>query len=111
MAVSELQSIGYRLPISILVSDRDSGSNGDVSCTIEPAVYLSIEGCDTVRIKKQIDFEVLTELSATVTATDKGIPPLSRYLCSLMQLWIVTWNNDVFSYHAITIALNCQIEA
>ena len=78
VGVSESRAVGFVLPLILSVTDRDSGARGDVECSIEPAIYLSIYSCSTVTLVRQVDFEEVRLLEAIITATDMGMPPLSR---------------------------------
>ncbi|XP_062835531.1 protocadherin gamma-B5 isoform X6 [Anolis carolinensis] len=67
----------------IKVHDRDSGENGEVSCHLQEFVPFQIVSSSDDYFKLltdgQLDRESAPEYNITITATDKGTPPLSTY--------------------------------
>ncbi|XP_064422985.1 protocadherin gamma-A11-like [Latimeria chalumnae] len=63
------------------VDDLDSGENGKVLCSISPSLPLilksSFDNYYTLTTARTLDRERMSEYNITITATDKGFPPLT----------------------------------
>ncbi|XP_065265080.1 protocadherin gamma-A10-like [Emys orbicularis] len=88
--------------IAILnVHDRDSGENGEVTCTIIPEslpfkLERSFDNFYTVVTDKALDREQVSEYNITVIATDRGIPPLSSNKTVFIEVLDKNDNRPVF---------------
>ncbi|XP_053893218.1 protocadherin gamma-A10-like [Malaclemys terrapin pileata] len=88
--------------IAILnVHDRDSGENGEVTCTIIPEslpfkLERSFDNFYTVVTDRALDREQVSEYNITVIATDRGIPPLSSNKTVFIEVLDKNDNRPVF---------------
>ncbi|XP_065411866.1 protocadherin gamma-A10-like isoform X22 [Chrysemys picta bellii] len=88
--------------IAILnVHDRDSGENGEVTCTIIPEslpfkLERSFDNFYTVVTDRTLDREQVSEYNITVIATDRGIPPLSSNKTVFIEVLDKNDNRPVF---------------
>ncbi|XP_073212225.1 protocadherin gamma-A10-like isoform X12 [Lepidochelys kempii] len=88
--------------IAILnVHDRDSGENGEVTCSIIPEnlpfkLERSFDNFYTVVTDRALDREQVSEYNVTVVATDRGIPPLSSNKTVFIEILDKNDNRPVF---------------
>nr|XP_014427789.1 protocadherin gamma-B5-like [Pelodiscus sinensis] len=84
----------------VKVRDRDEGENGKFSCHLEEDLPLTIISSSTSYYKlvtvSTLDRERAPEYNITITATDKGSPPLSTQKTILLQISDVNDNAPVF---------------
>ncbi|XP_063155977.1 protocadherin gamma-B5-like [Candoia aspera] len=84
----------------INVHDRDGGDNGKVSCYLEDDLPFKIlpssENYYTLLTDKPLDREKASQYNITVTATDKGTPPLSTHKTVLLQISDINDNAPAF---------------
>nr|XP_014427797.1 protocadherin gamma-B2-like [Pelodiscus sinensis] len=84
----------------INVYDKDSGENGQVSCLIkEDSAFKIISSSNNyykLLTDLPLDRERAPEYNITITATDKGSPPLSTQKTILLQISDVNDNAPVF---------------
>lgn len=77
--ISEYANVGA-VVAHVAVSDRDTGRNGDVTCSIESDVF-SLSKYDNneykVTVAMSLDRERVSKHNVSVTCNDKGLPPLS----------------------------------
>ncbi|XP_067423042.1 protocadherin gamma-B5-like isoform X8 [Emydura macquarii macquarii] len=90
----------------IKVRDLDTGDNGEVTCHIEHNLPFKIVASSNNYYKlltdSTLDRERTPEYNITVTATDKGIPPLSTQKTILLQISDVNDNAPVFEKPSYT---------
>uniref|UniRef100_A0A287A9U5 Protocadherin gamma subfamily B, 1 n=1 Tax=Sus scrofa TaxID=9823 RepID=A0A287A9U5_PIG len=84
----------------IKVRDQDSGQNGLVTCSIQEEVPFKLESTSKnyykLVIDGALDREERAEYNITVTATDKGEPPLSSSSSITLHIGDVNDNAPVF---------------
>ncbi|XP_057588759.1 protocadherin gamma-B5 isoform X21 [Hippopotamus amphibius kiboko] len=84
----------------IKIHDRDSGENGEVKCRLEGEVPFQIISSSKNSYKLvtdgTLDREQTPEYSVTITATDKGKPPLSTNASVTLRITDVNDNAPVF---------------
>nr|XP_014427794.1 protocadherin gamma-B5-like [Pelodiscus sinensis] len=84
----------------IKAQDRDAGQNGDVTCHLQQNSPLKIISSSSSYYKlvtdSPLDRERAPEYNITITATDKGSPPLSTQKTILLQISDVNDNAPVF---------------
>ncbi|XP_063155975.1 protocadherin gamma-B5-like [Candoia aspera] len=84
----------------INVHDRDAGDNGKASCYLEDDLPFKIlpssENYYTLLTDKPLDREKASQYNITVTATDKGTPPLSTHKTVLLQISDINDNAPAF---------------
>nr|XP_008168645.1 protocadherin gamma-A10-like [Chrysemys picta bellii] len=94
--------------ISILnLQDGDSGQNGEVTCSI-PAnlpfrLQKSFDNYYSLVTDTSLDRERVSNYSVTITATDRGIPPLSSTATILVQLSDINDNAPIFNQPSYTL--------
>ncbi|CAM5160454.1 unnamed protein product [Natator depressus] len=94
--------------ISILnLRDRDSGKNGEVTCSI-PAnlpfrLQKSFGNYYSLVTDTSLDRERVSNYSITITATDRGTPPLSSTTNILVQLSDINDNSPIFNQTSYTL--------
>ncbi|XP_053893223.1 protocadherin gamma-A12-like [Malaclemys terrapin pileata] len=94
--------------ISILnLQDGDSGQNGEVTCSI-PAnlpfrLQKSFGNYYSLVTDTSLDRERVSNYSVTITATDRGIPPLSSTATILLQLSDINDNAPIFNQPSYTL--------
>nr|XP_058142043.1 protocadherin gamma-B4 isoform X21 [Dasypus novemcinctus] len=80
--------------------DPDSGENGEVTCVIQPNAPFRIESSSNNYYKlvtnSALDREQIPEYNVTITATDRGRPPLSSSKSVTLQIGDVNDNAPVF---------------
>ncbi|CAI5780377.1 protocadherin Fat 2-like [Podarcis lilfordi] len=84
----------------INVNDRDSGDNGKITCDIQHALPFKMVSASNNYYKlltdAPLDRERTPEYNITVTATDKGNPPLSTYKTITLQISDINDNCPAF---------------
>ncbi|XP_032482868.1 protocadherin gamma-B5 isoform X19 [Phocoena sinus] len=84
----------------IKIHDRDSGENGEVTCRLEGEVPFQIISSSKNSYKLvtdgTLDREQTPEYNVTITATDKGKPPLSTSTSVTLHITDVNDNAPVF---------------
>uniref|UniRef100_A0A3Q3L990 Cadherin domain-containing protein n=1 Tax=Mastacembelus armatus TaxID=205130 RepID=A0A3Q3L990_9TELE len=84
----------------INVQDRDSGENKQVRCSIQQNVPFklvpSIKNYYSVVSTGQLDRELVSDYNITITATDKGSPPLSSSKSVQLSVADINDNPPVF---------------
>uniref|UniRef100_A0A452IZ54 Cadherin domain-containing protein n=1 Tax=Gopherus agassizii TaxID=38772 RepID=A0A452IZ54_9SAUR len=94
--------------ISILnLRDEDSGQNGEVTCSI-PAnlpfrLQKSFGNYYSLVTDTRLDRERISNYSVTITATDRGTPPLSSTATILVQLSDINDNAPIFNQTSYTL--------
>uniref|UniRef100_A0A8C8VG81 Cadherin domain-containing protein n=1 Tax=Pelusios castaneus TaxID=367368 RepID=A0A8C8VG81_9SAUR len=90
----------------IKVRDQDTGENGEVKCHIEHNLPFKITSTSNTYYKlltdSTLDREKTPEYNITITATDKGTPPLSTQKTILLQISDVNDNAPVFEKPSYT---------
>nr|XP_055072452.1 protocadherin-8 isoform X2 [Misgurnus anguillicaudatus] len=86
----------------ISIKDKDSGANGQVSCTLNGGhgnfrLKRAYEGSYTIVTMAALDREKLPEYNLTVVAEDFGAPPLRTVTSFIIKLTDVNDNAPVFS--------------
>ncbi|XP_006866305.1 PREDICTED: uncharacterized protein LOC102841996 [Chrysochloris asiatica] len=85
----------------IKVRDQDSGQNGLVECYIQKEVPFKLESTSKnyykLAIDRALDREQTAEYNVTITATDKGKPPLSS--STSIALHIADVNDNAPAFH------------
>ncbi|XP_015266647.1 PREDICTED: protocadherin gamma-B5-like [Gekko japonicus] len=88
------------------VHDPDSGENGEVTCHLRDLVPFQIVSSSDNYFKlltdSYLDRERTPEYNITVTATDKGIPPLSTYKTISLQISDINDNPPAFEKSSYT---------
>ncbi|NXP15517.1 PCDG7 protein, partial [Thinocorus orbignyianus] len=83
------------------LQDRDSGANGQVSCTLDGGVPFRLEKTveDYYRVvtSEELDREELSEYNVTVWAADGGSPPLRSSAVVTLRVLDVNDNAPVFA--------------
>nr|XP_048717690.1 protocadherin gamma-B1-like isoform X38 [Caretta caretta] len=90
----------------IKVRDQDTGENGEVSCHIQHnlpfKVVFSSNSYYKLLTDSTLDRERTPEYNITITATDKGSPPLSTQKAILLQISDINDNAPVFEKPSYT---------
>ncbi|XP_023390680.1 protocadherin gamma-B5-like, partial [Pteropus vampyrus] len=88
----------------IRINDRDSGENGEVYCRLDGDVPFQIISSSKNSYKLvtdgTLDREQTPEYNVTITATDKGKPPLSSSITITLHITDVNDNAPVFQQSA-----------
>ncbi|XP_023607803.1 protocadherin gamma-B5 isoform X16 [Myotis lucifugus] len=88
----------------IKIHDRDSGENGEVNCRLEGQVPFQIISSSKSSYKLvtdgTLDREQTPEYNVTITATDRGKPPLSSSTTITLHVTDVNDNAPVFQQSA-----------
>ncbi|XP_014384534.1 PREDICTED: protocadherin gamma-B5-like [Myotis brandtii] len=88
----------------IKIHDRDSGENGEVNCRLEGQVPFQIISSSKSSYKLvtdgTLDRELTPEYNVTITATDRGKPPLSSSTTITLHVTDVNDNAPVFQQSA-----------
>ncbi|XP_015266644.1 PREDICTED: protocadherin gamma-B5-like [Gekko japonicus] len=88
------------------VHDPDSGENGEVTCQFRDLVPFQIVSSSDNYFKlltdSYLDRERASEYNITITATDKGIPPLSTYKTISLQISDINDNPPAFEKFSYT---------
>ena len=95
-SISEATPINSTLNTVVLVTDADSGANGDVDLTDDSSVF-DVMNDGTVRLVQTLDYELRTMYTFTVTATDRGNPSRSNTANYIVTVVNVNDNAPVFS--------------
>ncbi|XP_073212237.1 protocadherin gamma-B5-like isoform X23 [Lepidochelys kempii] len=86
--------------------DRDDGGNGEVTCRIQDNLPFKIISSSNNYYKlltdNTLDRERTPEYNITITATDKGTPPLSTQKTILLQISDINDNAPVFEKPSYT---------
>ena len=86
--ISEYANVGA-VVAHVAVVDRDTGRNGDVTCSIQSDAF-SLSKYDNnefkVTVAKSLNREVAAVHNVSVTCIDKGLPPLSSMSWFLVQV-------------------------
>ncbi|XP_069339883.1 protocadherin gamma-A9 isoform X7 [Eulemur rufifrons] len=89
--------------------DRDSGKNGQVVCSIQENLSFKLENLeeDYYRLStaRVLDREKASEYNITVTATDRGTPPLSTEIHITLQVTDINDNPPAFSQASYSVYL------
>ncbi|XP_045250896.2 protocadherin gamma-A7 isoform X12 [Macaca fascicularis] len=89
------------------LQDRDSGKNGEVTCTIPENLPFklekSIDNYYRLVTTKNLDRETLSLYNITLKATDGGIPPLSRETHISMQVADTNDNPPTFPHSSYSV--------
>ncbi|XP_025029328.1 protocadherin gamma-B5-like [Python bivittatus] len=84
----------------INVHDRDAGDNGEVTCYLQNdfpfKIFPSSKNYYKLMIDRPLDREKASQYNITVTATDKGTPPLSTNKTILLQISDINDNSPAF---------------
>ncbi|XP_065266022.1 protocadherin gamma-B5-like [Emys orbicularis] len=90
----------------IKVRDQDTGENGEVTCLIQHKLPFKIAVSSNSYYKlltdSTLDRERTPEYNITITATDKGSPPLSTQKTMLLQISDINDNAPVFEKPSYT---------
>ncbi|XP_066128870.1 protocadherin gamma-B5 isoform X20 [Saccopteryx bilineata] len=88
----------------IKIHDQDSGENGEVNCRLEGEVPFQIISLSKTSYKLVtegiLDREQTPEYNVTITATDRGKPPLSSSTTIILHITDVNDNAPVFQQSA-----------
>ncbi|XP_069932334.1 protocadherin gamma-B1 isoform X15 [Oryctolagus cuniculus] len=91
----------------IKVRDRDSGQNGVVTCYVQGEVPFKLESTSKnyykLVIDRTLDREKISEYNITITATDRGKPPLSSSISVTVHISDVNDNAPVFHQAAYVV--------
>ncbi|KAM7162925.1 uncharacterized protein RBU57_009889 [Macrochelys suwanniensis] len=86
--------------VLIKARDPDAGQNGELSCNIQHNLPFKIISSSINYYKlltdSTLDRERTPEYNITITATDKGIPPLSAQKTILLQISDINDNTPIF---------------
>ncbi|KAG6924560.1 protocadherin gamma subfamily B, 5, partial [Chelydra serpentina] len=86
--------------VLIKARDPDAGQNGELSCNIQHNLPFKIISSSINYYKlltdSTLDRERTPEYNITITATDKGIPPLSTQKIILLQISDINDNTPIF---------------
>ncbi|XP_029442103.1 protocadherin gamma-A11-like isoform X16 [Rhinatrema bivittatum] len=88
------------------VEDRDSGENGQVICSIPTNLPFQLDrsfgNYYSLKTDRTLDREQVSEYNITITATDKGTPPLSAVTNILLLISDINDNPPVFDQASYT---------
>ncbi|XP_066478946.1 protocadherin gamma-B1-like isoform X5 [Tiliqua scincoides] len=91
----------------INIKDKDTGDNGKVTCYVPNnlpfRVFSSSNNFYKLETDSNLDRESIPEYNITITATDKGIPPLTTYKTILLQISDINDNSPAFEKSSYTI--------
>ncbi|KAM4586889.1 protocadherin gamma-A11-like [Fundulus diaphanus] len=97
----------------ISIDDKDSGQNGDVKCFISDNIPFALTSSNnnfySLITDSELDRELASEYSITVTCSDEGVPSLSSSVTLTLQISDVNDNAPVFersSYEAYIVENN-----
>ncbi|XP_029439877.1 protocadherin gamma-A10-like [Rhinatrema bivittatum] len=103
--VKEDSPVGTAIAL-IKVEDRDSGENGQVICSIPTNLPFQLNrsfgNYYSLETHRTLDREQVSEYNITITATDKGTPPLSAVTNILLLISDINDNPPVFDQAAYT---------
>ncbi|XP_037763066.1 protocadherin gamma-A10 isoform X18 [Chelonia mydas] len=93
--------------VFIHLHDLDSGENGDVICSIPPnlpfRLQKSFDNYYSLVSDRALDRERVSDYNVTITATDRGTPPLSSTTTILVQLSDINDNAPIFNQTSYTL--------
>ncbi|XP_042319288.1 protocadherin gamma-A4-like [Sceloporus undulatus] len=99
-SISEGSSLGTVVAL-LNIQDRDMGENGEVICSVPTALPFhlqkSFDDYYHLITDRLLDREDVQNYSITITATDKGSPPLSASAMLFLEISDVNDNAPVFS--------------
>ncbi|CAM5133689.1 unnamed protein product [Eretmochelys imbricata] len=91
----------------INLHDRDSGENGEVTCSIPRNIPFrlqkSFDNYYSLVSDRALDREQVSDYNVTITATDRGTPPLSSTTTILVQLSDINDNAPIFNQTSYTL--------
>ncbi|XP_021572410.1 protocadherin gamma-A9-like [Carlito syrichta] len=89
--------------------DRDSGKNGQVVCSIQENLVFKLENSEEEYYRLLtagiLDREKASEYNITVTATDRGMPPLSSQIHITLHVTDINDNAPAFSQASYSVYL------
>ncbi|XP_012663796.1 protocadherin gamma-A9 isoform X7 [Otolemur garnettii] len=89
--------------------DQDSGKNGQVVCSIQENLTFRLENSEedyySLLTAQILDREKASEYNITVTATDRGTPPLSTEIHITLQVTDINDNPPAFSQASYSVYL------
>ncbi|XP_038268540.1 protocadherin gamma-A12-like isoform X19 [Dermochelys coriacea] len=104
--VSEDSPLGTVIAL-INLHDRDSGENGEVTCSIPRNIPFclqkSFDNYFSLVSDRALDRERVSDYNVTITATDQGTPPLSSTTTILVQLSDINDNAPIFNQTSYTL--------
>ncbi|XP_058142025.1 protocadherin gamma-B4 isoform X20 [Dasypus novemcinctus] len=109
--IMENTALGTHIAL-LKIRDKDSGENGEVSCKLEGDVPFRIlsSSSNTYKLVTDgvLDREQIPEYNITITATDRGRPPLSSSKSVTLHIGDVNDNAPVFhqASYAVHVAEN-----
>uniref|UniRef100_A0A8C1GQ17 Si:ch73-379j16.2 n=1 Tax=Cyprinus carpio TaxID=7962 RepID=A0A8C1GQ17_CYPCA len=94
----------------VSITDKDSGVNGKVVCSISDNVPFELkpsfkENMYSLVTKAKLDRELVSQYAVTITATDLGQPPLSSDKTLKVQISDVNDNAPEFPYNPLELYL------
>ncbi|XP_029627086.1 protocadherin alpha-3 isoform X14 [Salmo trutta] len=94
----------------ISVTDKDSGINGKVICSLSKDVPFELkpsfqDNMYSLLTKQRLDRELVSHYDITITATDCGQPPLSTFKTLSVQISDVNDNSPEFSQNPLELYL------
>ncbi|XP_056625273.1 protocadherin gamma-A5-like [Triplophysa dalaica] len=94
----------------ISVSDKDSGLNGKVLCSVSDNVPFELkpsvqENMYSLITKERLDREFVSDYKITIKATDLGLPPLSSYKTITVQVADINDNKPEFIQNPLELYL------
>ncbi|NWJ06861.1 PCDA5 protein, partial [Crypturellus undulatus] len=105
--VAEDAPLGTVVALLSVVSDRDSGSNGRVRCTVWPSspfgLVSTFEGSYSLVLREALDRERVSEYEVEVRAEDGGAPPLRARRALRVPVSDVNDNAPAFSQAVYTV--------
>ncbi|KAL2077334.1 hypothetical protein ACEWY4_026838 [Coilia grayii] len=95
----------------ISVTDKDSGENGKVTCSLPDDVPFELKpsfknNMYSLVTKGRLDREVTSHYEIKITATDFGQPPLSTFKTLKVEISDVNDNNPQFPHNPLELYLN-----
>uniref|UniRef100_K7EXZ2 Cadherin domain-containing protein n=1 Tax=Pelodiscus sinensis TaxID=13735 RepID=K7EXZ2_PELSI len=91
------------------IRDEDSGRNGEVTCSIAAnlpfRLQKTLDNYYSLVTDRALDRERVSGYNVTVTATDRGTPPLSSTTSISVQLSDINDNAPVFSQTSYTVSI------
>uniref|UniRef100_H3A381 Cadherin domain-containing protein n=1 Tax=Latimeria chalumnae TaxID=7897 RepID=H3A381_LATCH len=88
------------------VDDPDSGENGNVLCSIPENLPFTLKSSlynyYTLATERTLDREQFSEYNITITATDKGVPPLTTRKSILLKVSDINDNPPIFNQTSYT---------
>ncbi|XP_062835553.1 protocadherin gamma-B5 isoform X25 [Anolis carolinensis] len=91
----------------INVNDRDSGDNGEITCYLKDILPFKVVSTSNNYYKLitdgSLDRESTPEYNITITATDKGTPPLSTEKIISLKISDINDNSPVFEKSSYTV--------